>query len=135
MKEKLELKPFVEKEGVKYKIIQITDIALHTTKKRPTPSHGKKLMESFATKEPGRIYSPIEQCAVSADGSFDLNLLALDEDFVRMVREEEAKGYKVLIGTPKRGIPIVPGDDTIEFMQSKNGKRVLRGLAKEKDKS
>ena len=33
MEYKLQLKPFKHKDGVKYKILQLTDIALHTAKK------------------------------------------------------------------------------------------------------
>ncbi len=135
MNEQIQAKSFVPKDGQKYKIIQITDIALHTSTKRPTPSHGKKLEKSFSDMKPGRIFSPMEQEAVASDGSFNLDILKFDEDFVRMVQEAESEGYKVVIGVPKTGIPVVLGSDTKEFIQSKNGKRVLRGLAKEKDQS
>lgn len=135
MSQQIQLKPFVAKDGQKYKIIQLTDIALHTSEKRLTPSHGEKISKSFDRMESGRIYSPIGQNTLGPDGSIDLNILNFDENFIRMVREEEAKGYKVLIARPKQGIPVVLGSDTTEFIRSKNGKRVLRGLAKEKDKS
>jgi hypothetical protein len=132
MEMQIEIKPFVANHGQKYKIIHITDIALHTSDKLLTPSHGKKLEKAFEHMEPGRIVSPLEQSSISADGSIDLKLLAMDEDFVRMIRNEEAKGYKVLIQIPKTGIPVVPGADTIEFMKSKNGKRILRKLSNQK---
>lgn len=122
----LEVKPAVLKKGGKYKIIQVTDIALHTAKKTPTSSIGKKVQKAFETMEPGRVYAPIH------NGELTIELLKQDPDFVKLVQDEEAKGYKVLISLPKGGIPVVPGKDTIEFMSSKNGKRVLRGLAKKK---
>lgn len=131
----VELQPFIAKGGQKYKIIQLTDIALHTVPKRATTSHGKKIAKSFDRMEPGRIYSPIGENAVAPDGSFNLEAIKFDPEFLRMVQEAEADGYKVLLGVPKGGMPVVPGSDTVEFMKSKNGKRVLRGLAKEKDKS
>lgn len=130
----LEIKPAVMKNGQKYKIIQITDIALHTAKKAPTLSVGKKVQQAFEAGKPDRIYSKIEKPAVSDNRTFTLELLKMNPDFVRMVQEEEAKGYKVLISLPNGGIPVVPGKDTIEFMNSKNGKRIIRGLAKEKGK-
>ncbi len=77
----------------------------------------------------------MEKDTVDSTGSLNLNMLTFDDDFVRMVQEAEADGYKVVIGVPKTGIPVVLGSDTQEFIQSKNGKRVLRGLAKEKDQS
>jgi hypothetical protein len=128
---KVELKPAVLKDGVKYKIIEITDVALHTAKKTPTPSVGDKVQRAFEANKPDRIYSHLEKPTTSGNSNFTLELLKMDPDFVRMVREEEAKGYKILIALPKSGIPVVAGKDTVEFMQSKNGKRLLRGLAKE----
>lgn len=61
-----------------------------------------------------------------------LDLLKNDLDFMKMIKEEESKGYKILIELPPHGIPILAGKDTQEFINSKNGKRVLRGLAKNK---
>lgn len=132
MSYQIQIKPFEPMAGGKYKTIEITDIALHTSKKRPTPSVGKKISQSFKDMNPGRIYSPIKDMKLSGDGFFDLRLLSWDEDFMQMIREQEKQGYKVLIKLPPGGIPIVPGDDTIQFMNSKNGKRLIRGLAKEK---
>ncbi len=127
---RLELKPAVLKKGGKYRVIQITDIALHSSKKTPTPSVAKKIQKAFTTKKPDRIYGPLQASAVTGNSTLTLELLKQDPDFVKLVQDEEAKGYKVLISIPKKGIPIVPGKDTLEFMNSKNGKRVLRGLAK-----
>ena len=131
---KLKLQPAVTKKGVKYKVIQITDIALHTSKKIPTPSVGKKIQKSFNNNKPDRIYSPIEKDPISNERTFILDLLKMDSDFVKMVQEEESKGYKVLIALPHKGIPIVAGTDTIEFMNSKNGKRIISSKEKKKDK-
>lgn len=135
MNQQIELKPFVAEDGQKYKIIQLTDIALHTTKKQATPSHGKKIAKSFDQMEPGRIYSPIGENAIAPDGSFNLEAIKFDPEFRRMVQEAEAEGCKVLLGLPKGGMPVVPGSDTVEFMNGKQGKRIARRLAKEKDKS
>jgi hypothetical protein len=134
MEYKLKLQPAVMKKGVKYKVIQITDIALHTSKKTPTPSVGKKMEKAFKNNKPDRIYSPIEKDTVLDNRTFTLDLLKMDPDFVKMVQDEESKGYKVLIALPNEGIPVVAGSDTVEFMNSKNGKRIIRGLAKKKSK-
>lgn len=112
-------------------MIQLTDLKLHTAPKRPTPSFGKKVRESFQHNTPGRVYSPFPKPMVPTnDNSFILEILKLDPDFVKMVQEEEAKGYKVLISVPKEGVPVLLGEDTIEFLDSKNGKRLLRKLDK-----
>lgn len=131
MNYKIQLNPVKLKERGKYKIIEITDVALHTAKKRPTPSVGKKISCSFKEMNPGRIYLPITDMKMSGGGLFDLRFLTWDEDFMQMIREQEDKGYKVLIKPPEGGIPIVLGDDSIQFINSKNGQRLLRGLAKE----
>ncbi|MEZ4211115.1 MAG: hypothetical protein R3B39_02405 [Candidatus Paceibacterota bacterium] len=63
--------------------------------------------------------------------TFALELLKRDPDFLKMIQKEQSQGYRVLIQLPKDGIPMVAGDDTIEFLKSKNGKRLLRGFEKE----
>jgi len=131
---KLEIKPFVKKEGVKYKIIQITDIALHTAKRAPTTFVGKKIQKAFKTNTGDRIYSPIKDDIIDDGKGFVIELLKSNPDFLRMLQEEESKGYKVLISIPNEGIPIIPAEDTVQFMNSKNGKRVLRGLVNEEVK-
>jgi len=130
---KLELKPYKAVDGAKCKVIQLTDIKLHTAKRRPTPSFGKKVRESFESNTPGRIYNTIPEISVVQDNkSYIMEILRLDPDFMKMVQEEEAKGYKILLSIPKEGLPTLPGEDTIEFMNSKNGKRILRGIDKSK---
>ncbi len=121
------------KKGVKYKIIRLTDIALHTAPKTPTPLVGKKIQKSFEENKPDRIYSHFEGNAVLDDRTLVISLIKNDPDLMRMIKEEESKGYKVLIGLPKEGIPVFLGKDTVEFMNSKNGKRILRGIAKKKE--
>lgn len=116
-------------DPVKYKLIQLTDIQIHTSLKRPTPSFGKKVRQAFEKHTPERVYSSIPKpLPEQEDNSFILEMLKLDPDFMKMVQEEEAKGYKVLIKIPEGGLTIFPGEDTIEFMNSKNGKRILRKL-------
>jgi hypothetical protein len=60
-------------------------------------------------------------------------MLKKDPEFMKMVQEEEKKGYKILIDIP-RELPLFPGKDTMDFINSKNGKRILRSLAKKSDK-
>lgn len=134
MQYKAELKPFKEKEGQKYKVIQFADLQFHSTPKRPTSSFGKKVRESFRRNTPGRVYSALPKPLPKQDDrSFITEDLQFDPDFMRMIQEEEAKGYKVLIAIPKGGVPVLPGEDTIEFLNSKNGKRLLRGLDRNKN--
>lgn len=134
MKYKIEVKPFIKKDGINYKIIQITDITLHTSEKTPTVLAGKKIQKAFKNNIPGRIYATIENGTISKNRNLTLDLLKNDPDFIRMIQEEESKGYKVLIALPNEGIPLLAGSDTVEFINSKNGRRIIRGLAKETDK-
>jgi len=131
--DKIKLQPYKATVGIKYKVIQLTDFKFHSTPKRPTPSLGKKVRESFQHNTPGRIYSHLPKPLEPQDGnSFILNVLQYDTDFVKMVQEEAAKGYKVVIAMPKEGLPVLLGEDMIEFLDSKNGKRLLRKLDKKK---
>lgn len=132
--DELRLQPHKAIAGVKYKVIQLTDIKFHTAPKKPTPSLGKKVRESFRNNTPGRIYNHLPKpLKMQNDNSFTLQALQFDPDFMKMIREEEAKGYKVVIAMPKAGIPALLGEDTIEFLGSKNGKRLLRGIDKKKN--
>lgn len=127
----LQLKPFEQKDGLRYKVIQITDIALHTNKMRATPSIGKKFKQSFDSNRPGRIYSPIVNQAAPEQKVTVIDLLKKDPEFTNMILEEEKKGFKVLIAFPNEGIPIFPGKDTVEFINSTKGQRIIRRMTKE----
>ncbi len=133
MEYELQLNPFVRKAGWKYKTIQITDIALHTSPKQTTFSIGKKIAKAFRKMVPGRIYGGLTiDTAVAPPPerkSSLIEVLKRDPDFVKMIRDEEQNGYKVLLAIPKE-IPVIAGKDTVEFMASVNGKRIMRGLAK-----
>lgn len=130
----LKLHPHKAVAGMKYKVIQLTDIQLHSAYKRATASLGKKMRQAFETKTAGRIYNSLSKpLTTKEDYSFIMQVLQFDPDFVKMIQEEEAKGYKVLIALPKEGIPVFLGKDTLKFLDSKNGKRFLRGIDKKKN--
>jgi hypothetical protein len=133
MKQELQLNPFKPKKDWKYKVITLTDITLHTADKKLSSSIGKKVKKSFKTNKIERIYSPSEELSDSKVKIFILDMLKKDPEFMKMVQEEEKKGYKILIDIP-RELPLFPGKDTMDFINSKNGKRILRSLAKKSDK-
>lgn len=135
MEYEVQFKPFVEKEGVKYRIIEITDITWHSTHKRPTESIFAKFLRAFRANKPGRIYASVKQDpnAFNDSKAYILDILKNDPNLAAKIREEEEKGYKILIHIPREGVKMIAGDDTVEFIESKNGKRVLRGLAKKND--
>ena len=139
MEKYLKLIPTQRKEGMKYKSILITDIALHI-QKRPTTSLGTKIKKSFETDKPGRIYAPLARNTELSNEKeneesikFVLDMFCKDPDFIKYVEEERKKGFEVTLQIPKSGIPIFMGDDTNEFINSKHGQRVLRRLAKNKE--
>lgn len=125
----LQLNRFIHRPGWKYQIIRITDIALHANPKQPT-SIGKKLRQAFKSMKPGRIYGAIEPVAPSSEKKLAIvGLLQNDPELLKYIQEQERNGYKVLLDIPKE-IPIVAGKDTIEFIASVQGQRILRRLAK-----
>lgn len=133
MEYRLEAKPFEYRNGRKYKIIEITDITFHTSAKKATESIGKKIRKSFVSKQPGRIFSPITDNGIPMERAFIIDALKKDPEFLKFVQEEESKGFKVLIGFPKVGVPALIGKDTQEFMNSIKGKRIIRRLMKDKN--
>ena len=119
----------------KCKVIEITDLHLHTNSNRPTLSVGKKFEESFETHAPGRFHNSFKKHEVEEKtGAFSFEI-DLGPDFRRMVEEEKAKGYKVIFKLPEGGAPVFLGKDAEEFMVSKKGKRILRRLDKENNKN
>ena len=129
MEYQLQVKPFKRKEGYKYKVIEITDIALHIRKMRET-SVGNKVKQAFQNNDAGRFYSSIDKQDKHKNAT--LTLLQSDPEFMQFIRDEEAKGYKILLSVPKKGVPIAPSKDTMQFIHSRNGKRILRRLARKK---
>jgi hypothetical protein len=135
----IQVKPFVPKPGVKCMVLRITDIQLHTSPKRPTLSLGQKILNAFKTGLPGRFYGKMEKpTPVDTDhenNRFSVSMaLQKDKKLLEAVEYYEKQGYKVVVELPRSGIPIYMGEDTKEFINSKNGKRLLRGLDKEKAK-
>ncbi|OHA94580.1 MAG: hypothetical protein A3C62_01445 [Candidatus Zambryskibacteria bacterium RIFCSPHIGHO2_02_FULL_39_16] len=130
MPHELQLKPFEEKEGFKYVILQVTDIAWHTNKLRPTELIGEKVRTAIDTNTPGRIYTEIDRKNGLSTGLVDIESLKKNPDFIKFIQEQEKQGVKVLLHIPKDGVPMAPGKDTVKFMQSTKGKRILHWLYK-----
>ncbi len=132
---KIEAKPFVHKSGQKYLTLEITDMAFHSSNPRETVKIGKKMEEAIAEKRAGRFYTPLSGPPPTDRESIKKHVierLQNNEDFVRLVRDQEEQGVKVLIAIPEDYIPFDLGADAVDFLKSKNGKRLLRGVAKEK---
>lgn len=128
----LKLSPYIAKSGDKVKTITITDIQFHSSKKRDTTSVGKAFGKSLKNETPGRIYrnNPEISDIDEKNKTFKLaipDIISQDENLKREVKYWQDLGYKVLIEIPKE-IPIYAGNDTKEFFESKNGKRIFRKI-------
>jgi hypothetical protein len=141
MQQALQFTPYTRKEGDKVKILQLTDLTLHTSNKRHTTSPGKKVERSFAKNAPERLYGSLEtQKNTNSDSSRMeirsniIEYIMQDPSILEYIKNEEAQGYTIVIEVPKEGLPIYLGKDAQEFIKSKKGKRILRRLDKNKNR-
>lgn len=117
-------------------ILEITDVMLHSTLKE-TKSVGKIIDRSIEQNQPGRIYSKLVTKNQNDQNTDDhkiqlLNMVKQDPSMIVMLQKYKRQGKRVFFHFPKVGVPVFPGKDTEEFMKSKNGKRIIRGVAKNK---
>jgi hypothetical protein len=112
-------------------VIQVTDMSVHTKDFAPTPSVGKKIVRAMNKKDAARVYMQ-STGDLEKDKDTINDKIENDPELIKLVRETEASGGKVFFTFPKGGAPTKLGNDAEQFMKSKNGKRVLRGLAKDK---
>lgn len=125
------------KKGEKVIVLELTDIQLHMNA-RPTPSVGAVVQRSIEHSKEGRIFSPL-QAPKSEDGDsnsihVELPFGVNDPKLQEAVCHYQQLGYRVMLGVPKH-MPIKLGRDVEEFMKSKNGKRLIRGLEKKQPSS
>lgn len=117
-------------------ILNITDIQIHSNP-RFTKSIGKVIDRSIKNDQPRRIYSPLVVSNQDNIGNNErkiqlINMVEKDPDMLAMIEKYKQQGKRVFFRFPKEGVPVFPGKDTIEFMRSKHGKRILRGIANNK---
>jgi hypothetical protein len=115
-------------------ILQVTDIQVHTGLFR-TSDFTKTVEKSTNKQEGGRLYSTFsreanQMISVFEDGVIKSTLPYLDQtQLTSLVKKYELEGKRVYLSIPK-GLTLSPGKDAIEFMNSKNGKRLARGMNK-----
>lgn len=128
---RLEVKPFVRREGQKYTRIAVTDIQYHSSVKRPTKSIGKVADKNHESLTPYRAYTEMKDWDVSREQqkAMIIEMLQNDPSYIEFIKKQEQLGYKVLLEIPDP-IPLKLGSDTEEFLNSKKGKRIVRWLAK-----
>mgnify|MGYP000629729990 CR=1 FL=1 len=123
-------------KGEKVIVLQLTDIQLHSNA-RPTQSVGGVIKRSIENNKPGRIFSSLEkrenlntdQNSTTFTIPFEIN----DPILNQTINDYEQKGYRVEIQIPESGLPIYLGKDAVDFMDSVQGKRILRRIKKDKE--
>jgi hypothetical protein len=112
-------------------VIHVTDMSLHTRDFSETPSVGKKIVRAMDKKEATRVY--VQSTGdLQKDKDTINDKIENDPELIALVRQTNANGGKVFFAFPKGGAPTKLGNDAEQFIHSKNGKRKIRGLAKEK---
>lgn len=132
MEQQLQLKPFEKMPGFKYKVLQITDITFHASHRQPSKAIAKNVNKSFTQNQPGRFYGFKTEDLSDRESLIRIldQYIKTDPAFLKMVQEEQKNGVKLLLEIPTDNIPIKFGNDVKEFISSKNGQRVIRGLNK-----
>ncbi len=98
--------------------IQLTDIQVHTTEVRNRPSIWRLVQKSFRNKKPGRIY--FRNFEFQSDGTVKFYL-----DIPKDLQEQlEKTGEKLRLEIPDN-LPVFPGKDTMEFLNSKRYKKLV----------
>jgi hypothetical protein len=124
------------KKGEKTIVLELTDIQLHSNA-RPTQSVGGAIRRSIENNKPGRIFSSLEkkQESVVDQNSigFSIPFIMNDPVLKQTIHDYQKRGYRVMIQMPKSGLPIHLGKDTVDFMSSTRGKRILRKIQKDKE--
>lgn len=110
-------------------ILQITDVQLHTNM-RGTGSVGKTIKQSIERGHPGRIYFPLSDKNQAEKESIASGVNMQDPALQKLIEEYQKQGKRVFIKIPDNPLPLSSGKDTTEFINSTNGKRIIRKLAK-----
>jgi len=138
MEQMLQLNRVIEpiKKGEKVIVLELTDIQLHMNA-RPTSSVGDTIQRSIEHNKPGRIFSPLQVPSSKSGGAntihVELPFGANDPKLQEAVRHYKKLGYRVMLRVPQH-MPIKLGKDAVQFMDSKNGKRLIRGMEKKNQK-
>jgi hypothetical protein len=122
----------IPSQSKKVKRIFLTDFQLHTAQKRSSDPLAQ-ILKSFKSPERthNRIFYDKSHMSPSSEPytvKFSMPITSLSPLIQKEIAEAEAQGLEIEFVIPKDGIPVYAGKDLQEFMQSKNGKRVLRSM-------
>ncbi len=113
-------------------VIEFTDIQFHTNA-RVTTSQANTIERSIQSNSPGRVFSPMSQGSLKV---IENNTLVFSaplfnyEQLEILVKKYNRQGNRVFLKRPTAKLPLLLGKDTVEFINSVKGQRILRRLEK-----
>ena len=129
MDQKLVLHPAIHEPKNGDIIFELTDFQLHTNS-RTTQSVSKTIERSVESNQPGRIFGSMSNLRVLEKNTVQFSMPIFNPDELKpLIQQYQQQGKRVFLLKPK-SLPVFPGKDTVEFINSKKGKRILRMLAK-----
>lgn len=133
MEQKLVLHEPIHEPKLGDVIIEITDVQLHTNSRAST-SQADTIDRSVQHNKPGRVFSPMSKGSLKITENNALLFSGPFFDYEQLkilVQKYNRQGKRVFIKKPTAKIPILPGKDTVEFIKSIKGQRLLRRLQKQ----
>lgn len=110
-------------------IFELIDFQFHTNS-RATQSVSKTIERSVESDQPGRIFSSMSNLRVLENNTVQFSMPIFNPDELKpLIQQYQQQGKRVFILKPK-SLPVFPGKDAVEFINSKKGKRILRMLDK-----
>lgn len=132
MDQKLVLHPAIHEPQNGDIIFELTDFQLHTNS-RTTQSVSKTIERSVDSNQPGRIFSPMSSLKVLENNTVQFSMPIFNPDeLAPLIQKYQQQGKRVFLRKPK-SLPVFSGKDTVEFINSKKGKRILRRIDKNKE--
>ncbi len=129
MEQKLILHPAIHEPQNGDIIFELTDFQLHTNA-RTTQSVSNTIERSVESNQPGRIFSSMSNLRILENNTVQFSMPIFNPDeLTSLIQKYQQQGKRVFLLKPK-SLPVFPGKDTVEFINSKKGKRILRMLAK-----
>jgi hypothetical protein len=125
-------------------VIHASNLMLHTDKMRESNKISSKFFQQRETRKyfnQKLVLRPVKEEEISEDKKFEnwksncmfcLNQFEEDPEFSKLLEYCHYKNLSIEVIVPYDGIPIYPGPDTLEFLKSRKGKRLLHKLAKNK---
>lgn len=99
--------------------VYLTDVQMHVTKPRKPISLGRALAKSLKSKKGGRVQS--RNINISKNNEFTFSV-PLGKELTELIEKAKQEGKQVRLITPKSGLPIFLGQDTVENIKARKRK-------------